>query len=68
MQVEHLRDTWLMYQREHHCSIDRMLCWPQLRNGFLSAARQVVGNEDEGQILWSLVSLRKKKTLPRTER
>jgi hypothetical protein len=57
-----------MFQREHGCSLDRMLCNPLLRNQFLAAARLVVPAAGEEQLLWSLVGLRKKKTLPRTQR
>lgn len=63
-----LRDVWLMFKREHNCSIDRMLCSPGLRNEFLAAVRQVVVDADEEDTLWSLVQLRKNKLLPRTER
>jgi hypothetical protein len=31
MSMTELRDTWLMFQREHRCSVDRMLCNPDLR-------------------------------------
>ncbi len=68
MPSDRLRDTWLMFQREHQCSLDRMLCNPLLRNQLLEAAQAVMPSADEEQILWSLVSLRKKKTLPRTQR
>lgn len=68
MSTESLRDLWLMFQREHQCSLDRMLCNPVLRKQLLDAAHVVMPNTDEEQILWSLVSLRKKKTLPRTQR
>lgn len=68
MSTEHLRDTWLMFKRERACSIDRMLCSPELRNEFLAAARQLVPAADEEETLWSLVRLRKNKSLPRTER
>jgi hypothetical protein len=56
-----LRDTWLMFKREHQCSIDRMLCQPTLRAEFLAAARLATGVQDEGTILWELMSLRKRK-------
>lgn len=59
-----LRDTWLMFQREHACSVDRMLCNPSLRAAFVDAARQVAGCDDEQELLWAIVTLRKKKTLP----
>ncbi|MBI2478077.1 MAG: hypothetical protein HYV60_05345 [Planctomycetia bacterium] len=64
MKTDALRDTWLMFQRERECSVDRMLCNPRLRAEFLAAARQVVGCDDEETILWGIVSLRKRKTLP----
>ena len=64
MNLSVLRDTWLMFQREHTCSIDRMLCSPSLRAEFIAAARLVVGSDDEQAILWNTVNLRKKKTLP----
>ena len=64
MDTEALRDTWTMYQREHHCSVDKMLCNPELRTEFLTAATQATGCTDEQQLLWSLVALRKKKSLP----
>lgn len=48
--------------------IDRMLCSPALRSEFLNAARQVIPASDEEDILVSLLRLRKKKALPRTER
>jgi len=59
-----LRDTSLIFQREHGCSVDRMLCRPQLREEFVAAARVVCGCDDEESILWATVNLRKKKTLP----
>ena len=64
MNLDALRDTWLMFQREHGCSVDRMLCNPQFREEFLAAAGRVVGCDDEETVLWGIVSLRKKKTLP----
>lgn len=64
MNLTALRDTWLMFQREHGCSVDRMLCRPALRLEFIAAARAVCGCDDEESILWETVNLRKKKTLP----
>ena len=62
-----LRDTWLMFQRDHdRCSVDRMLCFPELRNAFLDAARLATRAEDEGPLLWAVVNLRKQKALPKT--
>jgi hypothetical protein len=68
MNRDALRDTWLMFQREHACSIDRMLCDPALRSEFLSAAAAATGCHNEQDLLWTLVALRKKKTLPSTLR
>lgn len=59
-----LRDTWLLFQGEYDCSVDRMICKPEFRNAFLVAARLVTGIDDEETLLWSIVSLRKKKSLP----
>ncbi len=64
MHHDALRDTWLMFQREHGCSIDRMLCDPSLRSELLASASTVTGCHNEHDLLWTLVSLRKKKTLP----
>ena len=64
MNIDALRDTWLMFQREHDCSVDRMLCNPEYRNAFLQSARLVSGMDDEQTLLWAVVNLRKKKTLP----
>ncbi|MCA9033189.1 MAG: hypothetical protein KDA66_20390 [Planctomycetaceae bacterium] len=61
-----LRDTWFMFCGEHDCSIDRMLCCPELRNEFIDAANLATGCTDEEQILWSLMALRKKKLLSAT--
>jgi hypothetical protein len=64
---ESLRDTFLMFQRDHdRCSVDRMLCRPSLRNAFLAAARLSTRTEDEEPLLWGVVNLRKKKALPKT--
>lgn len=64
MDTDALRDTWLMFQRDHGCSIDRMLCRPSLREEFLSAARLATAIGDEETLLWGLVTLRKRKSLP----
>ena len=68
MNTDALRDTWLMFQREHDCSIDRMLCNPTLRGEFLTAARQATGVFEEQSLLWSTVALRKRKQLPKRMR
>ena len=64
MNTDALRDTWLMFQREHNCSVDRMLCNPALRGEFLTAARRATGVDEEQSLLWSTVALRKRKQLP----
>lgn len=58
-----IRDLWTMFRREHNCSVDRMVCAPELRNEFLRAARGVCGTDDEFTILWSAMNLRKAKDL-----
>lgn len=63
MKSDALRDTWLMFEREHRCSIDKMLCSPGLRCEFLAAARLAAKCDDEQAILWELMGLRKKKQL-----
>ncbi|MEX1231953.1 MAG: hypothetical protein WEB58_17030 [Planctomycetaceae bacterium] len=68
MTTDPLRDTWLMFQREHGCSVDRMVCTPTLRDAFLEAARMVCPHDTEEKILWSVMGLRKNKALPRTDR
>lgn len=64
MNLSAVRDTWLMFQREYGCSVDRMLCTPHLRTEFLEAARRVAECQDEEQLLWAVIGLRKKKSLP----
>lgn len=64
MNIDALLDTWLMFQREHQCSVDRMLCRPEYRNAFLHSARLVAGVDDEESLLWAVVNLRKKRSLP----
>lgn len=64
MNTNALRDSWLMFQREHGCSVDRMLCDPNLRGDFLASAKLATKSDDERELLWAIVGLRKKKTLP----
>lgn len=64
MNPDFLRDLWLSFQREHRCSIDQMLCDRALREEFVAIAHEVIGCDDERQLLWALVSLRKRKRLP----
>ena len=58
-----IRDVWTMFQREHGCSVDRMVCDPELRNEFLESARGTCGTNDEFTILWTAMNLRKAKSL-----
>lgn len=61
MNVDPIRDTWTAFHKEHHCSIDRMLCCPALRTAFVASASAATGSADEQAILWHLVGLRKNK-------
>lgn len=62
MDKQALLDCWTMFRREHAVSVDRLVCSPELREAFVSQAR-VVCKCDEEEILWNLMSLRKKKLL-----
>ena len=64
MNVNTLQDAWKSFQKKHKISVDRMLCTPALRNEFLGLARNSAGCEDEFEILWKVVGLRKGKSLP----
>lgn len=64
MDKQLIRMVWIDFQAQHDCSVDQMLCSPQLRNQFLEAARLATQSNDEFQLLWSVVSLRKSKRLP----
>ena len=63
MNLNELRDTWTMFQKEHGCSVDRMLCSPALRTEFLNAATSATRCADEEKLLWAVVGLRKSKRL-----
>jgi len=65
MKKRDLLDTWLSFKHSNACSIDRMLCDPNLRRNFLEFARRDIDRNDEFEILWSLVSLRKRKAIPK---
>ncbi|PHS02274.1 MAG: hypothetical protein COA78_21560 [Blastopirellula sp.] len=49
-------------------SIDRMICNPSLREEFLALARPVCHCNDEQNILWGLMGLRKKKAISKAIR
>lgn len=62
MDKKSLLENWEMFRREHDgVSVDRMICDPQLRKEFLDLGEH--SGADEGKILWSLLSLRKRKEL-----
>lgn len=64
MDKQALLDCWTMFRREHNnISVDRVACDPKLRNEFVEVARRICGCEDEEQILWTLMGLRKRKLL-----
>ncbi len=60
-----LTDCWRMFHREHNVSVDRVACDPELRAEFLSTAASVCGSDDEKEVLWTLMQLRKSKLLSR---
>ena len=63
MKTDVLRDTWVAFRKEHNCSIDRMLCCPALRSAFVESAMIATESNDEEEILWALLDLRKSKGL-----
>ncbi len=67
MDTKALTDCWVMFQREHNVSIDRLVCDPALRSEFVASATRVCGSNDEREILWTLMRLRKNKSLSPTE-
>ena len=58
-----LAGCWRMFHREHNVSVDRVACDPELRAEFVSTAASVCGSDDEKEILWTLMRLRKSKSL-----
>ncbi len=53
---------------DRSCSVDDILCEPELRQEFLSEARRAAGSDlKEGTLLKRLTNLRKRKKLPRKE-
>jgi len=64
--INALINLWVMFRNEHNdCSVDKMVCDPELRNELVRAARKATGIEDEKTILSSLMRLRKNSKLPR---
>ncbi|MEQ1825816.1 MAG: hypothetical protein ABL921_07705 [Pirellula sp.] len=63
MDKKSLLESWDMFRREHAgVSVDRMICDPQLRQAFLSSIGKFAG-ANEGEVLWKLMGLRKRKEL-----
>lgn len=60
-----LLDVWRAFSSSRQCSVDRMICNPQLRIDFLAEARRATALDDEEEILWQLMAMRKKKALTR---
>lgn len=56
-------DCWMMFERERGVSVDRVVCDPQLRKEFIESASKACRYEDEREILWTLMRLRKRKLL-----
>ena len=52
--------------RTHGCSVDSILESPELRDEYLGAMRQLVGNLPEQKLLHELTTLRKRSKLPRS--
>ena len=63
MDKEAILDCWLMFHREHKVSVDRMVCDPNLRSDFLASAKNVCRCDNEEQLLWAVMGLRKGKKL-----
>lgn len=63
-----LEKTWAIFEGQHHCSVDRMVCDPSLRDGFVQSAMRVCGTTNEFTILWTLMRMRKRKLLGTTGR
>ncbi len=62
-----LIDVYKQMAMRHHCSVDDILCDPDLRSEFLDACRGVIGKQySEFDVLHRLSNLRKKSKLPRT--
>ena len=66
MDMDALPDAWRMFQREHNCSVDRMLCNPTLRSEFVTEALALTRCGDEQELLWALMHLRKNKRLSKS--
>ena len=66
MNQQALIDSWRMFEKEHGVSVDRMICSPELRKDFLETSECDCDNEEE--ILWSLMRLRKSKRLTKQQK
>lgn len=63
MNKQDLLDSWKMFRRQHDVSVDRMICDPLLRTAFLASLGPAAGEVSEKDVLWDLMSLRKRKEL-----
>ncbi len=57
------KHCWTMFRREHDVSVDRMICEPTLRIAFLESVKIACPNTSERDVLWMLMSLRKRKEI-----
>jgi hypothetical protein len=58
--MDSLPNLWRNFKISRDCSVDRMICSPELRNAFLEFVRSATGKADEETILWDLMALRKR--------
>ncbi len=63
MDKQALLESWFMFRREHNVSVDRMICDPLLRGTFLESLGPTTDKHSEKELLWALMSLRKRKEL-----
>ncbi len=66
MNDEVIIDVFRQMSSKHGCSADDILETPELREQFLAATRNVLGDLPERDLLHRLVGLRKKSKLPRS--
>jgi|GEM_PF-1255339 len=58
--------AWLQFRTAHRSvSVDRMVCTPRLRDGFLQILWRIDAGIAEENALWTLMTVRKNKQLRR---
>lgn len=57
----------MLKSHPHRCTVDRILCDPELRTEFLSLVRARAGQRREFDVLHGLNNLRKRSRLPRLD-